>query len=78
MMRFKETQTRYFPEPVPAIPESNIQVIIQKIKNVCYYLPNFSIQSHFLVDPDLVGKDGETNLTLEHKFTMHFQTYLLL
>ena len=26
MMRFKETQTRYFPEPVPAIPESNIQV----------------------------------------------------
>ena len=28
---------------------------------VCYYFPSFSIQSHFLVGPDLVGKDGETN-----------------
>ena len=30
MMRFKETQTRYFPDPVPEVPESKKQVSITR------------------------------------------------
>ena len=61
MMRFKETQTRYFPEPVPAIPESNIQVRSQFVDENQHLIYTFLLQSHFVVGPELVEKDGGTN-----------------
>ena len=62
MMRFKETQTRYFPEPVPSLPESNIQVQIQF--EVKHLINHFQSQRNLFVvgRPDLVETDGDTNL----------------
>ena len=54
MMRFKETQTRYFPEPMPAIPESTIHLVgpdlVEKAGEtsfIHYHKPNLLLTIHF-------------------------------
>ena len=65
MMRFKETQTRYFPEPVPSLPESNLQVQIQF--EVQHLINRIQSQRNFFVvgHPDLVEKDGDTDFKFQ-------------
>merc|ERR1711879_221056 len=60
MMRFKETQTRYFPDPVPAVPESNKQ----------------SQRNIYIVGSDLVENDNDSPPPVACEFSVKKRAYI--